>query len=106
MKRLSGTAGYVIFSIRDTPTHPFIFFKLIMYWYGVPDPETGLNLATCLWQSRAHAIAANSSPDHIRAMRLAASSYERYELERWTLRKTAGSRRPEALPYSEGTAVR
>ncbi|THH04389.1 hypothetical protein EW146_g10192, partial [Bondarzewia mesenterica] len=29
---------------------------LIMYWYGIPDPETGLNLATCIWQSRAHAI--------------------------------------------------
>jgi len=79
---------------------------LIMYWYGVPDAETGLNLATCLWQSRAHAIAANSRPDHIRAMRLAASSYERYELERWTLCKTAGSRRLEVLPYNEGTAVR
>ncbi|KAI6113247.1 hypothetical protein EDD16DRAFT_1693798 [Pisolithus croceorrhizus] len=25
---------------------------LIMYWYGVPDPQTGLNLATCIWQSR------------------------------------------------------
>jgi hypothetical protein len=22
---------------------------LVMYWYGVPD-ETGLNLATCIWQ--------------------------------------------------------
>ncbi|TFY78482.1 hypothetical protein EWM64_g5532, partial [Hericium alpestre] len=31
---------------------------LIMYWYGIPDAETGLNLATCIWQSRAHAIAA------------------------------------------------
>jgi hypothetical protein len=80
---------------------------LIMYWYGIPDPETGLNLATCVWQSRAHAIAANSRPDHIRAMRLAASSYERYDLERWTLCKTAGSRRLEVLPYNnEGTAGR
>jgi len=70
-----------------------------MYWYGIPDPETGLNLATCVWQSRAHAIAANSRPNHIRAMRLAATSYEIYELERWTLRKTAGSRRLEVLPY-------
>jgi hypothetical protein len=77
-----------------------------MYWYGTPDPETGLNLATCVWQSRAHALAAYGRPDHIRAMRVAAASYERYELDRWTLRKTVGSRRLEVLPYSEGTAGR
>jgi hypothetical protein len=70
-----------------------------MYWYGIPDPETGINLATCIWQSRAHALAAHSGPHHAQAMRLAASSYERYELERWTLSKTAGSRRLEVLPY-------
>lgn len=79
---------------------------LIMYWYGIPDPETGVNLATCVWQSRAYAIAANSRPDHIRAMRLAASSYETYEMQRWTLRKTAGSRRLEVLPYDQSTAGR
>ncbi|KAH9048351.1 hypothetical protein EDB84DRAFT_265875 [Lactarius hengduanensis] len=72
---------------------------LIMYWYGSPDPETGLNLATCVWQSRADAVAANSRPHHIRAMRQAALAYEMYELERWTLRKTAGSRYLEVLPY-------
>ncbi|KZT26836.1 hypothetical protein NEOLEDRAFT_214157 [Neolentinus lepideus HHB14362 ss-1] len=63
---------------------------LIMYWYGIPDPETGMNLATCIWQSRKHAIAANSRPHHLRAMRLAAVSYEVYDLERYTLRKVAG----------------
>ena len=60
--------------------------------YGVPDPVTGLNLATCVWQSRAHAIAANSRPHHIRAMRLAASSYEVYSLERHVLHKEKGER--------------
>ncbi|KAG1890209.1 hypothetical protein F4604DRAFT_1914763 [Suillus subluteus] len=49
---------------------------LIMYWYGVPNPKTGMNLATCIWQSRKHAVAANSRPHHIRAMMLAAASYE------------------------------
>jgi hypothetical protein len=77
-----------------------------MYWSGSPDPETGLNLSTCLWQSRADAIAANSRPNHIRAMRLAVSTYEWYALGRWTLRKIAGSRRPELLPYDQGTAGR
>ena len=77
-----------------------------MYWYGIPDAETGVNLATCVWQTRAHAIAANSRPDHIRAMRLAGSSYELYEMQRWTLRKTIGSRRLEVLPFNQGAAGR
>lgn len=63
-----------------------------MYWYGVPDSVTGLNLATCVWQSRAHAIAAISGPHHIRAMRLAAASYDVYSLERHVLRKEKGQR--------------
>lgn len=61
-----------------------------MYWYGVPDPISGLNLATCVWQSRAHAVAANSRPDHLKAVRLAASSYDVYELQRYVLRKEKG----------------
>lgn len=94
------------FSARDFPTDAFVFFKLILYWYGIPDAETGLNLATCVWQSRAHAIAANSGPDHIRAMRIAVSSYQHYSLERWTLRKTRGSRRLEVVPYEQDTTGR
>ena len=58
-----------------------------MYWYGVPDGKTGVNLATCIWQSRKHAIAANSRPQHVEAMRLARNSYERYDLERYVLKK-------------------
>lgn len=77
-----------------------------MYWYGIPDPETGVNLATCVWQSRAHAIAANSRPNHIRAMRLAGSSYETYEMQRWSLNKVAGSRHLEVVPFDLGTAGR
>jgi len=61
-----------------------------MYWYGVPNPDTGMNLATCIWQSRKHAIAANSRPRHIRAMKLAAVSYEIYALERYKLSKVKG----------------
>ncbi|KAH9847143.1 hypothetical protein C2E23DRAFT_863518 [Lenzites betulinus] len=75
---------------------------LILYWYGTPHPETGLNLATCIWQSRTHAAAANSRPHHIRAMRLAAASYERYELERHRLRKVKGETRLRIEPYDGG----
>ncbi|KAI0696726.1 hypothetical protein BC835DRAFT_1405888 [Cytidiella melzeri] len=75
---------------------------LILYWYGIPHAETGLNLATCIWQSRAHAIAANSKPHHIRAMRLAAASYERYELARYRLKKVKGERELRVEPYDNG----
>ncbi|KAI0332349.1 hypothetical protein GY45DRAFT_497550 [Cubamyces sp. BRFM 1775] len=75
---------------------------LILYWYGTPHPVTGLNLATCIWQSRAHAAAANSRPHHIRAMRLAAASYERYELERHRLQKVKGETRLRIEPYDGG----
>lgn len=77
---------------------------LIMYWYGVPDPETGMNLATCIWQSRKHAAAANSRPHHIRAMMLAAASYEIYTLERHKLRKSRGERGVTIEPF-DGTEV-
>lgn len=73
-----------------------------MYWYGTPHPATGLNLATCIWQSRAHAIAANSRPHHIRAMRLAAASYERYDLERHRLYKVRGERNIRVDSYDGG----
>lgn len=76
--------------------------KLILYWYGTPHPDTGLNLATCIWQSRAHAAAANSRPHHLRAMRLAAASYERYELERYCLCKVRGEVSVSVRPYEGG----
>ncbi|KAG8687210.1 hypothetical protein FRC09_013633 [Ceratobasidium sp. 395] len=75
---------------------------LLMYWYGVPDSETGDNLATCIWQSRAHAVAANSQPHHIKAMRLAAASFEFYTLERHVIRKWRGIPGLEVAPYSGG----
>jgi len=63
---------------------------LILYWYGIPNPETGMNLATCIWQSREHALAAVSLPHHAKAMSLADDVYEVYSLERHVLRKVKG----------------
>jgi hypothetical protein len=62
---------------------------LVMYWYGVPD-ATGLNLATCIWQSRKHAVKAISGPKHIDAMKQARGAYETYDLERWVITKRKG----------------
>ncbi|KAJ3799153.1 hypothetical protein GGU11DRAFT_528141 [Lentinula aff. detonsa] len=75
---------------------------LILYWYGIPDQQTGMNLATCIWQSRKHAIAANSRPHHIRAMMLAKDSYEVYDLERYVLRKVAGETGVTVQPFVGG----
>lgn len=79
-----------------------MFVQLIMYWYGVPSPETGLNLATCIWQSRLHAVAANGRAHHVRAAQLAKEAYERYDLERWVLRKRRGERGVHIEPYHGG----
>ncbi|KAJ4483458.1 hypothetical protein J3R30DRAFT_3284103 [Lentinula aciculospora] len=75
---------------------------LILYWYGIPNQQTGMNLATCIWQSRKHAIAANSRPNHIRAMMLAKDSYEVYDLERHVLRKVKGETGVSMQPYVGG----
>jgi hypothetical protein len=91
-----------------------------MYWYGTPHPTTGVNLATCIWESRAHARAANGRPHHVKAMRLAAAAYEMYALEvramrywedtqmlmmpqRYTLRKVAGEEGVRIEDYSEAS---
>ncbi|KAF5348625.1 hypothetical protein D9758_006853 [Tetrapyrgos nigripes] len=90
-KRKAGSDGGSLYE-ADRKAHEEAVSNggLILYWYGIPNQETGLNLATCIWQSRKHAIAANSRPHHIRAMRLAAESYEIYDLERYVLRKLVG----------------
>jgi hypothetical protein len=72
-----------------------------MYWYGIPDPE-GYNLATCIWQSRRHAVAANSGPHHVVAVRLAASSFEKFVLERHVLRKAVGETGVTVHEYTGG----
>ncbi|WWC61649.1 uncharacterized protein I303_104233 [Kwoniella dejecticola CBS 10117] len=74
---------------------------LVMYWYGVPD-HTGLNLATCIWQSRRHAIKAISGPKHMKAMKETEGAYETYQLERWILSKKAGKRHLELKKWVSG----
>lgn len=107
-KRRFRTAVYVSILISIRPTYLFLSFylpfhlQLLMYWYGVPDPNTGLNLATCIWQSRAHAAAANARPNHIRAMRLAKDAYAIYALERHVLRKRRGETGVRVETYEGG----
>ncbi|KIP11615.1 hypothetical protein PHLGIDRAFT_457821 [Phlebiopsis gigantea 11061_1 CR5-6] len=75
---------------------------LILYWRGISNPATGTNLTTCIWQSRAHAITANSGPHHIRALRQAVTSCEKFELHRYRLRKLSGERALRVEAYDRG----
>ena len=61
-----------------------------------------MNLATCIWQSRKHAVAANSRPHHIRAMRLAAQAFDIYTLERYRLQKLKGETGVTIEPFENG----
>ncbi|GAA5823533.1 hypothetical protein JCM3770_000330 [Rhodotorula araucariae] len=86
---------------------------LILYWYGNPVPhpssapaewgtrldDVGRNLATCVWQSRADAIAAMRGEKHKEAARLASSTYEYYTLERYIVRKEPGELTVRVLPW-------
>ncbi|TFK75462.1 hypothetical protein BDN72DRAFT_832341 [Pluteus cervinus] len=102
-KRKAGSDGEPLYE-ADAKAHAEAVRNggLIMYWYGIPNQQTGMNLATCIWQSRKHAIAANSRPHHIRAMRLAAEAYEVYNLERHVLRKAAGETGVTIEPFQGG----
>ena len=71
-----------------------------MYWYGVPDEETGFNLAMHIWKSRAYAIAERLQ--HTIAKRLAPSSYETFKIGRYVLRKRLGTRNILIEPYFDG----
>ncbi|KAF9024815.1 hypothetical protein BDZ89DRAFT_108690 [Hymenopellis radicata] len=102
-KRKAGSDGGSLYE-ADKKAHEEAIRNggLILYWYGIPNQETGMNLATCIWQSRRHAMAANSRPDHIRAMKLAAESYEIYTLERHVLRKSLHQRGVTIEPFQGG----
>ncbi|BGP48830.1 hypothetical protein JCM10450v2_004706 [Rhodotorula kratochvilovae] len=89
---------------------------LILYWYGNPVPypssapaewgtsidDVGRNLATCVWQSRADAIAAMRGEKHKEAARLASTTYEYYTLERYIVRKEPGELSVRIFPWHGG----
>ncbi|KAJ7680311.1 hypothetical protein DFH06DRAFT_973162 [Mycena polygramma] len=102
-KRKAGSDGGSLYD-ADRKAHEEAVHNggLLLYWYGIPNQESGMNLATCIWQSRKHAIAANSRPHHIKAMRLAADSYEVYDLERYVLRKAPGNTGVTVEPFTGG----
>lgn len=66
---------------------------LLMYWYGVPDPHTGANLATCIWSSREDAKRASRLPLHREAAALAKDVYHSFELSRYAVVKRKGEHR-------------
>lgn len=58
---------------RDAHEEAVTAGGLLLYWYGSVN-RAGENLATCIWQSRRDAIAANRNPKHAIAARLASVS--------------------------------
>lgn len=77
---------------------------LLLYWYGAVN-QLGENLATCIWQSRAHALSANRNRKHAIAAKLASAAYETYALERYVLVKERGRLGVYVKPW-EGGEVR
>lgn len=52
---------------------------LLKYWFGEPDNERR-NLATCLWRSKADAVAGGKGPWHKRARDVTSKMYESIEV--------------------------
>ena len=54
------------------------------YWFGEPDAE-GRNLATCVWQTREHAVKGGQGPAHRKASRATHSMYTAWKIDRHRL---------------------
>lgn len=72
---------------------------LLMYFYGTPDPATGVNLATCIWSSRADARKASALPMHRLAVEHAKKAYGWFELERYAVVKRRGEQGVRIEPW-------
>ncbi|KAF3935089.1 hypothetical protein ABW19_dt0201694 [Dactylella cylindrospora] len=59
--------------------------QLLKYWFGTPHPETGRNLATCVWRHRDDAKRGGSGPGHVRAMEAVRGIYLEWRVERLKL---------------------
>jgi hypothetical protein len=64
---------------------------LLKYWWRGPDPETGKNLATCVWTDWDHAKRAGRLPMHAKAMSATKDCYERWGVERYFLKISLGN---------------
>ncbi|PWN53714.1 hypothetical protein IE53DRAFT_117374 [Violaceomyces palustris] len=74
---------------------------LIMYWYGAPDPETGENVATCIWTNRRDAIKASRLPQHAVAAKHSPLAFSRFDLTRYSVKKYAGEKRLRIEEWDE-----
>ena len=75
---------------------------LLMYFYGSPDPDTGVNLATCVWSSRDDARIASRLPMHRLAVEHARKAYAWFELERYAVVKRQGEEGVVIEAWDEG----
>lgn len=78
---------------------------LLMYWYGVPDPGTGANLATCVWTSREDAVEASRLPMHRLAAVCARDAYQSFELSRYAVVKRRGEEKVRIEEWNDDVAL-
>ncbi|KAF3986195.1 hypothetical protein FT663_04630 [Candidozyma haemuli var. vulneris] len=58
---------------------------LLKYWYGVPDPQTGQNLATCWWRSPQDARAGGTGKSHQSSVGKVKNWYKLWRVEQYEL---------------------
>lgn len=75
---------------------------LLMYFYGDPDPQTGVNLATCIWSSRKDARDASKLPMHRLAVERAKKAYSWFALDRYSVVKHPGEEGLRIESWTEG----
>ncbi|TIA84979.1 hypothetical protein E3P99_04102 [Wallemia hederae] len=67
--------------------------NLLMYWFGSATDDTRECLATCIWSSQSWAQRTAKLPKHVQAAKLSREVYESFQLERYRLIKTLGTRK-------------
>ncbi|MCJ1364088.1 hypothetical protein MMC16_003197 [Acarospora aff. strigata] len=65
---------------------------LLKYWFGTADPDTGRNLATCIWRERTDAKRGGAGEGHRRAMRETIGLYTEWKFEKLRLAIRGGGR--------------
>ncbi|KAF3929303.1 hypothetical protein AA313_de0208124 [Arthrobotrys entomopaga] len=70
---------------KDAHLEAVVSGQLLKYWFGTPHPETGRNLATCIWRHRDDAKKGGAGPGHVRAMEAVRNIYIEWRVERLKL---------------------
>ncbi|KAK6495350.1 hypothetical protein TWF481_003374 [Arthrobotrys musiformis] len=70
---------------EDAHEEAVVSGQLLKYWFGTPHPDSGRNLATCIWRHRGDAKIGGGGPGHVRAMEAVRNIYLEWRVERLKL---------------------